>query len=125
MNYLNEQTVRTAIDLAERCYPQYEVKFGDSINPFTDEEAVKKAFKPNPEKDKLERYIDELDDNEKAELMALMWLGRRNRNPDQWESLVNHAKNEVSDAALYIAENLSLATYLKNGLDIKGVKILA
>lgn len=117
MNYLNEQTIHTIISLAESCYLRDEQAFGSCVNPFTDKTAIN-AFSQNPEKEKLKRYIDGLNDNEKAELMALMRLGRRKGNPDQWESLLSHAKKEISDAAIYISEKPLLASYLKMGLQI-------
>ena len=118
MNYLNEQTIYTVIDLAERCYLRDEQVFGSCINPFTDKAATQKASSPNPEKDKLKRYIDKLGDNEKAELMALMCIGKRKGDSSQWESLLSHAKQEISDAVMYISEKPLLASYLKKGLQI-------
>jgi P2-related tail formation protein len=101
MKHLQTKTINEVIGLANRCYPP-------------DEQHHKRE---NPsEIEKLEDFIDKLNDDEKAELMALMWLGR-DRDVDQWDDLLSHAKNEIDDAAIYIAEKMSLATYLKRGLE--------
>lgn len=112
MNHLNKKTINAVIKLANRCYPPYDEK-SKWFNPF-DEKEIKKAFKPRSEEEKLENFIDELNENEKAELMALMWLGR---DGGQWEDLLSHAKNEIYDAARYMAEKAPLAMYLKKGLE--------
>ncbi len=112
MEYLRGKTIRTVITLANRCYPPDESEEG-WINPF-DEKEIVKAFKPWPEYEKLEKFIHALNDDEKAELMALMWLGR---DGGEWGILLNHARDEIDDAAEYIAEKAPLATYLNKGIE--------
>ena len=98
--------------MANRCYPLHDEE-PKGVDPF-DEKDIEKAFKPRPEKERLENFIDELSDDEKTELLAIMWLGR---SGGQWEDLLSHAKNEIDDAARYMAEKTPLATYLKKGLE--------
>jgi len=112
MNHLNKKTINAVINLANRCYPPHDEESG-WVDPF-DEKEIEKAFKPRPEEERLENFIDKLSDDEKAELMALMWLGR---GGGQWEDLLSHAKNEIDDAARYMAEKAPLALYLKKGLE--------
>ena len=112
MEYLRRETIKTVINLANRCYPPHDDE-KRWVDPF-DEKEIEKAFKPEPEREKLEKFIDDLSDDEKAELMALMWLGR---DGGEWEYLLNHARGEIDDAARYIAEKAPLATYLKKGIE--------
>jgi hypothetical protein len=112
MNHISEKTINTVINLADRCYPPHDQE-SRWIDP-SDEKEIEEALKPRPEEEGLENFINALSDDEKAELMALMWLGR---DGGQWEDLLNHAKNEIDDVAIYMAKKAPLATYLKKGLE--------
>lgn len=112
MEYLRDETIKTAIKLANRCYPPNENE-GGWINPL-DEEEIKKTFEPQPQYEELEKFIHALSDDEKAELMALMWLGR---GGGEWENLLKEARGQIDGAAEYMAEKAPLAIYLKKGIE--------
>ena len=113
MKYLKEETINEVINLANRCYSPDEDE--QRLFNFSDEKEVKKAFKLRPEEEQLEKFIDGLSNDEKTELMALMWLGR---GDGEWSSLIDQAGKELNDAALYIAEKApSLAIYLNRGIE--------
>jgi len=101
MKHLKGDTVNEVIAMAKRCYLQDDQ--GNQTENYSEIE-------------KLENYIDKLSNDEKTELLALMWLGRDKEVKD-WDDMLSYAKNETDDAGIYIAEKLSLAHYLTKGLE--------
>ena len=73
----------------------------------------------NPE---LVRYIDELNDDEQLDMVALMWVGRGTYSTDQWNEARNTARNEKTHATSeYLLGTPLLSEYLENGLVEFGV----
>lgn len=68
----------------------------------------------------LHKYIDELSKEEKAEVIALMWLGRglSGEQPEDFPNLVKQIVELIPQnyATSYIIEKPLLAKYLQNGL---------
>lgn len=113
MKYLKEEIIMKVIDLANRCSQLRQEDDKGWINPF-DEKEIEDAFTSRPEEERLEKFIDNLSDDEKTELMALMWLGR---DGGEWAYLIDHAREELDGAAEYMAEKAPLAIYLKKGIE--------
>ncbi|BAY18004.1 hypothetical protein NIES21_38470 [Anabaenopsis circularis NIES-21] len=68
----------------------------------------------------LHKYIEEFSEEEKAELIALMWLGRTGSNEPtkDFTYLVKQVRELIPQnyATTYIIDNSFLVTYLRNGL---------
>ncbi|MBE9205024.1 DUF3775 domain-containing protein [Nostoc sp. LEGE 06077] len=68
----------------------------------------------------LHKYIEEFSQEEKAELIALMWLGRSVSNESQqdFSYLVEKVRELIPQnyATTYIINNSLLVRYLRNGL---------
>lgn len=78
------------------------------------------AYPPasTPEESDLETYLGHLSDEQMAELMALMWLGRVGglQRASAYPSLVDLASKNLAHAALYLAGKVRLADDLREGL---------
>lgn len=77
-----------------------------------------------PEYQRREEFVAEvagLNEREEAELVALMWLGREDAEPEEWERLVNQAINRRDGpTAQYLLGHPLLAEYWLNGLERLG-----
>jgi hypothetical protein len=68
-------------------------------------------------RDEIASFIDAMDDDEQAELVALTWVGRGEFGADDWDEAVRQARarREGSTSAYLLGIPL-LASYLENGL---------
>ncbi len=62
------------------------------------------------------RSIDDLADDEKAELIALALVGRGTYDASEWADAMDDAAEEVDDAADFLLDLPMLAAYLEGGL---------
>ncbi|MGV6804660.1 MAG: DUF3775 domain-containing protein [Ruegeria sp.] len=70
----------------------------------------------------LRAFIDRMDEDEQAELVAIMWIGRESFFPDDLSEAIATAKAEASTpCADYLIGTPHLADHLENGLDTLGV----
>jgi hypothetical protein len=62
--------------------------------------------------------IGGLNETEQAELVALMWLGRDDAEPEEWDSLVEQARERrETPTAHYLLDHPLLAEFWLSGLD--------
>jgi hypothetical protein len=116
MEFLAAETVRNLITLSDGIKRSQE-----SWKELTDRVAKAQELKDvlgySQEEQELVDFISSLSDDEKAELLALVWIGRGDGKwPESWEYLVNHARSTVSNAGPYLVEKVSLSEYLREGL---------
>lgn len=70
----------------------------------------------------FEAFVGGLPDDQKAELTALMWIGRGTFDPGEWQEAVSTAAAEATTpTAQYLAGSPHLADHLENGLDALGI----
>ncbi len=71
----------------------------------------------------LKGLIDDLNDDEQAALIALVWLGRGDRDATGWEELLALARerNAARTAATYLTEMEMLGDLLSEGLAAFGI----
>jgi hypothetical protein len=75
----------------------------------------------NPEYDDLKEYIDALNEDEQAELVALTWVGRGTYTADDWDEAVEVAHEEhPKRVARYLLSQPLLADELEEGLNEMG-----
>jgi hypothetical protein len=91
-------------------------------NPIDDELPV--TLQDEPEDLTREELIEEIEGlapNKQTELVALMWLGRGDDEPEEWENLLTLAdeRREVSTAS-YLLDHPLVADYWAEGLDRLG-----
>jgi len=89
----------------------------DGSNP-TDDGAVDELEDDgnNPTEEELRGAIDDLAEDEQAELIALAWVGRGTYDATEWDEAIATAADEVDAAADYLLELPMLASYLEAGL---------
>jgi len=75
----------------------------------------------NPELDDLKAFIDSLNEDEQADLVALTWIGRGTYTADDWDEAVEIAHEEhPKRVARYLLSQPLLADELEEGLSELG-----
>jgi hypothetical protein len=117
MKYLQESTVHEVIRLADAAMASRSGEKEIDLSELSTEEFARRLAMTGEERE-LHNYLKRLPDDQMAELMALMWLGRAaggERRRD-YSELVKHASTNLDHAASYLAEKAPLADYLRDGL---------
>lgn len=70
----------------------------------------------NPTEEELRVVIEDLADDEKAELIALALVGRGSFDASEWADALDEATEEVDAAADFLLDLPMLAAYLEAGL---------
>ena len=77
-----------------------------------------------PDSVKLSDYISGLNDDEQANLVAVMWIGRDSFEPGELEEAKNAARREATaPTERYLSGIPGLAEHLENGLDALGIDV--
>ncbi|MDK3016782.1 DUF3775 domain-containing protein [Pseudodonghicola flavimaris] len=70
----------------------------------------------------MRAFIDRMSEDEQAELVAIMWIGRESFFAEDFEEAVETAKQEASTPCSdYLIGTPHLADHLENGLDALGI----
>jgi hypothetical protein len=90
----------------------------DSSNPSDDRMiSVLEDHADNPVVQEIRAHVDALADEEKADLVALLQLGRGDREMDECQALHDESMREYSDhAAGYLLGQPQASDYLEEGL---------
>jgi hypothetical protein len=76
----------------------------------------------DPAEEELRTFIDELDEDEQIDLVALVWLGRGDGEPSDWDGLRSEAERAHNDrTAEYLMGMPLLADYLEEGMNALGL----
>lgn len=99
----------------------------DRLHPDEEEaDSVLEARRHDPARAALVSFLGELTEDELAELVALMWLGRGSFEPEEWDEAIRTAREEHSGTAgtvRYLLGEPLLADYLEEGLDRLGFPV--
>lgn len=72
----------------------------------------------------LRAFIERLPEDEQAELVAVMWIGRESFEPESWSEALATARAEASTpTADYLLGTPHLSDHLENGLDALGISV--
>lgn len=78
-------------------------------------------YSGNPVLEEFRSIINDLDQAQQAQVVALMWLGRGDYEPEEWEILLEDAEDAWSDhTADYLLAHPLLAEQLEEGLESLG-----
>lgn len=109
---------------------EYDVKVGawnDNSNEGDadeDPESILEDFASDPTRAEIAGFIDALNDDEQANLVALAWIGRGTFEPEEIEEAVETARSEkVNSTAAYLLGLPLLADYLEEGLEKLGYAV--
>jgi hypothetical protein len=81
-------------------------------------------FSNDPTRAELVTFINGLNDDEQAHLVALAWIGRGTFGPEDLDEAVETARNErVNSTSRYLIGMPLLADYLEEGLDKLGISV--
>lgn len=72
----------------------------------------------------LRAFIDRLGEDEQAELVALMWIGRGSFEPEELQEAIETAANEATTpTADYLLGSPHLPDHLESALDALGIDV--
>jgi hypothetical protein len=91
----------------------------DASNPSDDKfisVLTEEGYSPN--RRELAEFIEAMDEDEQAELVALAWVGRGDFTAEEWDAAVAQAKERrKGPTSTYLIGIPLLASYLEAGLD--------
>jgi hypothetical protein len=117
---LNPEFLRNLILTLRSLMAREEMVSPDSgSNPSDDERPA--TLQDNPDdltRAELEAEIEDLEPDQQAELVALMWIGRGDMEPEEWaEALELAVERHEGATAAYLLAHPHVADYLDEGLD--------
>lgn len=94
-------------------------------NPIDDNEiSILEATADNPTEEELTAALNSLDDDQRIEILALMWLGRGDFEPEEWRQALAQARETRNEGEIfYLIGTPLLADYLEAGLDALGYSL--
>jgi len=89
-----------------------------------DPSAILEDFASDPTMAEIAGFIDALNDDEQAHLVALAWIGRGTFEPEEFDEAVDTARSEkTNSAASYLLGLPHLSDYLEEGLEKLGFSV--
>lgn len=117
---LNPAFLRSLILKLRAVMAQEEMVSPDSgSNPSDDERNATLQESPdNLTRAEIAAQIEDLEPDQQAELVALMWIGRGDMEPEEWdEALALAADRQEAETSFYLLTHPHVADYLDEGLD--------
>ncbi len=92
------------------------------ISPVKVAEIIILARDPNRVQAELAEFIDAMNEDEQAAVVALMWIGRGAFEADDWDEALRTALDRATTpTADYLTGSPHLADHLEAGLDALGI----
>ena len=117
---LNPEFLRELILNLRALMAQEEMVSPDSGSNPTDDEgpATLQETPDDLTRAEIVAEIEDLEPDQQAELVALMWIGRGDMEPEEWEEALELAVDRHEGAtAAYLLSHPHVADYLEEGLD--------
>ncbi|MGG7644735.1 DUF3775 domain-containing protein [Rhodovulum sp. YNF3179] len=96
----------------------------DSPGDDADADSILENRPSDATEDELRQYIADLNDDEKASLVAVMWIGRETYEPEDLAEAIQTAKVEATGPTeSYLMGVPLLSDYLEDGLDRLGISV--
>jgi hypothetical protein len=119
------ETVATVVDHARAIQVTEET---DPAQLSEDENSEAALLQENPDdmtEDNLREFVDGLNEDEQAALIALAWVGRGDYGPEEWEEAVRLAaeRNEAGQAGSYLLGMDMVGDLLAEGVAAFGLSI--
>ena len=111
------------IDLAREFHAQEEVSFPEeTANPSGDwGRQILASHVDDASFQEFKSIIDDLEPDQQQEVVALLWLGRGDYGEDEWDEVVEEARDSWTPrTAEYLIAHPHLADHLTEGLDVLG-----
>lgn len=122
---VNPDTVCRLIELARAYHVREPAAFpeegGNPVDDWSQEMLADHA--DNTSGDEFETTLSDLDPALQHEIVALLWLGRGDYTLEEWEGVVQQAKEQwATDTAQYLLSHPLLADQLREGLELHGYR---
>ncbi len=117
---LNPDFLRSLIFKLRAVMAQEEMVSPDSgSNPSDDERSATLQDDPeNMTRAEITAQIEDLEPDQQAEIVALMWIGRGDLEPEEWEeALTLAAERSDGPTAAYLLKHPHVADYIDEGVD--------
>ena len=118
---LNPEDLRTLILNLRALMAQEEMVSPDSGSNPTDDEGGTSTLQDSPDnltREEIASVIEDLEPDQQAELVALMWIGRGDMEPEEWDDAVALALElQEGPTSEYLLKHPHVADYLVEGLD--------
>lgn len=96
----------------------------DSSSDDAEADSILESRASDATEDELRSYISDLNQDEQASLVAIMWIGRDTFTSDDLEEAIDTAKSEASTPTEeYLLGIPLLSDYLESGLDQLGFDV--
>jgi hypothetical protein len=118
---LNPEFLRSLILKLRAVMAQEELVSPDSGSNASDDEgpATLQDSPDNMTRDEVTAQIDDLEPDQQAELVALMWIGRGDMEPEEWEEALAMAiERQDGPTARYLLAHPHVADHFDEGLDL-------
>ena len=94
----------------------------DSVGDTADADTILEMRRGDATEAELREFISNLNDDEKASLVAVMWIGRETYEAEELEEAIETAKNEATAPTEdYLLGIPLLPDYLESGLEKLGI----
>jgi len=118
------ETVATVVDLARSMQGKEGTDADQATEDANSEAALLQETPDDMTEDALRLFIDELNDDEQAALIALTWIGRGDYGPEDWEEARSlAAERNESEPASYLLQMDMLGDLLAEGVASFGLSI--
>lgn len=118
------ETVATVVDLARALQGKEETDAEQVTEDANSEAALLQETPDDMTEASLRQFIDELNEDEQASLIALAWTGRGDYSPEDWDEARSlAAERNQSDTASYLMEMDMLGDLLAEGVAAFGLSI--
>jgi Protein of unknown function (DUF3775) len=118
------ETVATVVDLARAIQGKEETDPDQATEDANSEAALLQETPDDMTEDSLRQFIDALNEDEQAALIALAWIGRGDYGPEDWEEARSlAAERNESDAPSYLLDMDMLGDLLAEGVASFGLSI--
>ena len=118
------ETVATVVDLARSLQVKEETDADQVTEDANSEAALLQETPDDMTEGALHQFIDELNDDEQAAMIALAWIGRGDYGPEDWDEARSlAAERNESDAASYLLDMEMLGDLLAEGVASFGLSI--
>jgi hypothetical protein len=118
---LNPEDLRTLILNLRALMAQEEMVSPDSGSNPTDDEGGTSTLQDSPDnltREEIATVVEDLEPDQQAELVALMWIGRGDMEPEEWDDAVALALElQEGPTSEYLLKHPHVADYLVEGLD--------
>lgn len=123
MLQVNPETVCRLIELAQSYHVKEQTAFpedgGNAVDDWSQQMLA--DHKDSSGYDEFASIINDIDEDQQQEVVALLWVGRGDYTVEEWDSVLQQAKEQwTPDTARYLIDHPLLADYLRDGLEQHG-----